>query len=413
MKKLERFIYDKVKDKPVVKDSLKKAYQGFFSLCGRSGEWGKENLVIRSNCFFGFHDKSPWSADNRMLLAHSFDGIGNEPINTNNSVKIVVFEGNDWQQKRVIGQTRAWNWQQGSQLQWRGQSDHLIYNDFVDGTCCAIEVDSKGEQVRTFDYPVAAMSPDGTVLAGFCFNTLGKAMPGYGYDFLGADAGSNIEADCLLVFDDRGLVEHSIEGLSLPGADSAQGLNGLAFISHAIFSQTGLMLAFMRRTAISGRRLRSALYVLNRETKSIIRVPFKDMVSHYCWLNDNELFCYANTDAGDGYYRYCIDTGNLEAYSFDLGQFDGHPHAEATGTEIVFDSYADRMRLQRLAVYNVCNRTVTELARLYSPMKFWGNQRVDLHPRFRADGAYVCFDCSTTGVRSLATLHLDKHGAVR
>lgn len=400
---MELFIYNLVKGRPWLKDLIKKVYQYIFSIFGRYLEFGDEKLILRENSFFGFHDKSPWSNDNSMLLAHQFKGIGNEDESALNPVDIVIFEGQTWEQKRVVASSCAWNWQQGSQLQWKG--GNLIYNNFVDGFCKAVELDSQGDLVKVHSYPIGAVSQCGTLMAGFCYKSFGEAMSGYGYDFEGAKAESNIDIDKLLIFsDERVITEINGEDISPGFFDEIEHCN--PFVSHALFSRSGRYLAFMRRLAVPGRRLKSALYVYDLNTSDIVRVPFKNMVSHYCWLHDDKIFAFADTDLGDGYYVYSMTDSTIESFTKDLGVRDGHPHACDSTECVVLDGYPDKYRLQPLSIYDFQQSKRTIIARLYSPMKFWSNKRVDLHPRLRSDGKYVAIDCSTTGVRSLATLRL-------
>lgn len=402
---MERIIYDLVKDRPWLKDLLKKIYQGVFCHTGRRHEIIPSGMVIRPNCFFGFHDKDPWSADNRFLLAHRYKGIGNEPESASCALDIVVFSGEDWLEGRTVGTTRAWNWQQGAQLQWFG--GNIVFNDFVDGSCRAVELDLAGNLIKVHPYGVAAVSSTDKTMATFCFKHFGEVMPGYGYDFSGAKAQSNVDRDTLFIFDDTGRVEVRLNGDGLPAIATGGQPDGVPFISHALFSPSGSKLAFMRRLAVPGRRRRSALFIYDRDSTTVTRVPFKDMVSHFCWLGDDALFAYANTEDGDGYYHYACGAESPSSYSVLLKRVDGHPHADPAGNRVVFDTYPDRSRLQRLAILDIEGETVTELAWLYSPMKFWDGKRVDLHPRMRSDGRFVCLDCSTTGVRSLATINLE------
>lgn len=400
----ERLIYELVKDRPWLKDWLKKAYQGVFSIMGRTAENLPDDCVIRENCFFGFHDKSPWSSDNKLLLAHQFEGVGNEPELAENAVSISIFSGQNWQKETKVAKTSAWNWQQGAQLQWLAGKKQLVFNDFHEGVCRAVNYDLEQNQTAYYDFPVVAISPNGKYFASICFETFGRAMPGYGYDFEGAKATSNIPTDALIVFDEDGEEITSLAGKGLPRASDQTDAEGISFISHVLFSKSGNKLAFMRRLALPGRRVRSALYVLDMASYSVTRMPFRDMVSHYCWLNDEEIFAYANDNQSDGYFLSNINSDDLTRYSDVLGQKDGHPHADADGSSIVFDAYPDRRRLQRLALFNIRAGQVIEVARLFSPLKFWSTKRVDLHPRLRADGEYICVDCSTSGVRSLATV---------
>lgn len=401
---IERIVYDLVKDRPWIKDNLKKAYQGFFSLTGKSSEKIPANMITRENCFFGFHDKSPWSHDNTYLLAHSYKGIGNEAETVANPVTICIFSGKDWLTKKRIATTSAWNWQQGSQLQWCGSTQEVVFNDFVEGECRAVRFDLDGQLVHTYRYPLAALSPDGECFASICFKTFGQAMSGYGYDFEGANARSNIAPDSLLLFNAESEIEAQINGTDLPEAQEQTDNTGISFISHVTFSKTGKKVAFMRRLAIPNRRVRSALYIFDRNTKEIERVPFKDMVSHYCWVNDSRIFAYANDDNDDGYFLANLENKKLKTYTQQLRRKDGHPNADVVGNLIVFDSYPDKKRLQRLALFDLNQNKIIELANLFSPLRFWGNKRVDLHPRIRADGKYICVDSSSTGVRALSTI---------
>lgn len=402
---MEKLIYDLVKDRPWLKDWLKKIYQHIFSLMGRQREVLPEGMVIRPNTFFGFHDKSPWSADNTLLLGHQYIGTGNEQEVATRKIDIVIFSGENWLTPTKIATTSAWNWQQGAQLQWKGEN--ILFNDFINGECRAVEVDKFGQVIKVHKYAVGAISPIDKAMASYCFKHFGDVMPGYGYDFNGASAKSNIAADTLLIILDDGHKEVELLGHELPGVVFGEVILGEPFISHALFSPDGKKLAFMRRLAVPGRRRRSALYIFDRANQSVVRVPFKDMVSHFCWLSDNVIFAYANTENGDGYYQYQIQSDQLIPFTNKLKSVDGHPHAEMTGKKVVFDTYPDKRRLQQLAVYDFQSQSLNEIAKLYSPMKFWDGKRVDLHPRFRPDGSYVCIDCSTTGVRALATLNVN------
>ena len=66
---------------------------------------------------------------------------------------------------RKIGETTAWNWQQGCRLQWRPNSDEILWNDRSDdGThfICRVYNFKTGEQ-RILPRPVYDVSDDGTM----------------------------------------------------------------------------------------------------------------------------------------------------------------------------------------------------------------------------------------------------------
>lgn len=407
LKKLESIVYNKVKDRPAVKDALKFIYQGFFSYFGMRRQYGIDRLTVRERSYFGFHDKSPWSWDNELLLSHQFTGRGNEVESAKRSMQITIFRGENWLEPVPITETRAWNWQQGAQLQWVGQKKRILFNDFLKGRCVAREVDINGNEQFVHEYPVAAVSRDGHTFASICFDAFGYEMPGYGYDFKGSHVRSTVPRDELIVFDKKS-VEKIIAGRAIPRLSQMKIDNERSFISHVAFSEGGVKIAFLRRNKKPGRRLLSALYILDRKSGEVKRMPFLDMVSHYCWISDRHILAYGNDEKGQGFFVADVESITLEAVSKELGTEDGHPHSDRLGRRILVDSYPDKFRLQRLSVWDFNNKGRLDVAQLFSPMRFWGRYRVDLHPRVRADGAYACIDCSINGVRSLATVPLGR-----
>ena len=81
-----------------------------------------------------------------------------------------------------LGETRAWNWQQGCMLQWRPGSDtEVLWNDREgDRYVCHI-LDIKTRQRRTIPYPIYTVSPDGKTAMSTDFRRINDMRPGYGY----------------------------------------------------------------------------------------------------------------------------------------------------------------------------------------------------------------------------------------
>jgi hypothetical protein len=403
---IEKAAYQVVKDNVALKNAIKWVYQWIGATVSSSRLQTSLALTNRPQTFFGFHDKSPWSNDGRYLLGHRIQGDGTgQNWQQGKRVAIYLFTGEHWTEPSQLASTRAWNWQQGSQLQWTGFENEVVYNDFRGGTCRAVIQYPDHDSEHVLQYPVAAMAPDGQRYASICFRTFGRAMYGYGYAFEALHAESNVPPRTLLIVE-RGGENTRIQIEDLP--DTFRQIDkGIDFFSHCIFAPDGERLLFLRRQAQPNKRLRSEMFCIDLPSGPIHRVGFKDMVSHFSWLGANAVLAYANTETGgDGFYRVDVETGAIKDWSERLNDRDGHPHATPDGSTLVFDTYPDRARKQQLFYWKEGMERAEQVAAIPSPMKFWGPVRVDLHPRVRADGRYVAFDTGFGGTRSLVTAEL-------
>ncbi len=408
---VEKVVYESVKNNVVVKNHVKWLYQLIFSTLSPSEVETDLTLTERPRTFFGFHDKSPWSSDGHRLLGHSIEGAGNgSGWRKGQPVEISVFYGENWTQSTTVSRTRAWNWQQGSQLQWLGDKNKIVYNAFRDSVCRAVVQDLDAGRETVLDYPIAAVSPNGRMYASICFETFGRAMEGYGYAFEATQSSSNVSS-CTLVVVDRQGKEIRITLDDLRSEIEPRPDEGIDFFSHCLFSPDGERLLFLRRQSRPNRRLRSEMFCLDVASGSVQRVGFKDMVSHFTWMGPTALLAYANTEeGGDGFYSADVDAQTLTDWTDRLNERDGHPHATPTGGVVVFDTYPDRARYQHLLVWREGEKQAQTIAKIPSPMKFWGTARVDLHPRVRSDGEYIAFDAGFSGTRSLVTAKLPSGG---
>tara|TARA_R110000851_G_scaffold333510_1_gene514219 strand:- start:3416 stop:4636 length:1221 start_codon:yes stop_codon:yes gene_type:complete len=404
LNRLESYVYNFVKKNPAIKKFLRDIYQGFFSLLATKGFDSDYEVIIRNRCFFGFHDKSPWSPDGKYLLGHSHSGIGNEPCESIPFVEVSIFEGPNWTERKAISKTAAFNWQQGAQLQWLS-NDEIIFNDFVDDLCVSRVVDASGKDISVYPFPVAALAPASRYFASICFASFGEAMPGYGYSFSGARRSGVPRGEIIIVSVDSGEIIYSLSRNYLEKFSDLAKRNSDYFISHLIFSPDASMLAFMVRLTRSGRRVESELLIFDVRKKTISSTPFKGIVSHYTFVGNGKLLLFASYLSDEGFYLFDIESGGVESVGEYLGERDGHPSSSSNGT-VVYDTYPDRRRRQTLFIWRGGPEKAEPIASLYSPLKFRDEYRVDLHPRIKEDGSVICIDTSVNGRRSLATLRI-------
>ena len=75
---------------------------------------------------------------------------------------------------------------------------------------------------------------------------------------------------------------------------------------------------------------------------------------------------------------------------------------------MLFDSYPDKYRFQHLYIFCAEKETVEEIGKFYSPFRYTGENRCDLHPRWSRDGKIIYFDSVHEGKRKLYALKVDK-----
>src|SRR5699024_6003788 len=79
--------------------------------------------------FFGYYDKTVWDKSGRYVLANQVN-YRTANLTSDSSAQVGYFDILDNDEFHVCGETTAWNWQMGCQLQWLDGHDdpRFIYN---------------------------------------------------------------------------------------------------------------------------------------------------------------------------------------------------------------------------------------------------------------------------------------------
>jgi len=113
---------------------------------------------------FWFYDEQQFDVSGRYALGMRvyFQGRDVKPSDRGDIGYVDLRQGGKWTK---IGETTAWNWQQGCRLQWRPNSDEILWNDRADDgshfVCRAY--DFKTGARRTLPRPVYDVSADGAM----------------------------------------------------------------------------------------------------------------------------------------------------------------------------------------------------------------------------------------------------------
>ena len=410
MNTLERYVYNKIRFSPRIKKSIIGLYQRLFSIIPIKKIRTDYNVVTREGYFFGFHDKCPWSHDNKYLLAHKYKTDLKMP-NEEDVVEIGYFDGKNQTDFNSIATSSTWNWQMGSMLQWLGNTNNIIFNDYNGKNHISKKVDLNGKVLKEYSKPIAAISPDGNYALSHSFIRLRKAAPTYGY----ANYNDNSALENIPVSDGIYLVNlKNSKSKLLFSLSEIVNYNtekypkdSYHYFTHCLFSPDGKRFAFYHRWLENNNQTWTRLFTCNIDGSGIHKFDFSRVITHLAWQDEKYLLAYGfKKSIGDHYYLLEDKTNNFKVIGKKIFTSDGHPQFAPDQENIITDTYPDRLRRQYLIHYNVNTNKRNDIVNLKSPLLYIGNVRCDLHPRWDRTGRSVAFDSSHTGKRALCTVRL-------
>ena len=348
---------------------------------------------------FGYYDKCPWSDDGRYLLALMVKNASSE-ADSAMPADIVRIELSTKKVEK-LATTHSWNVQQGCMAQWLS-NDEILYNDFRNRKYCSVVLNLKTKAERIIDMPVYAVSPDRTKALSLDFSRLHRLRPGYGYKNIPETTRNEKcpDATCIWKIDiATGAITPLLKYTDFASFEPKENMIGAEHkVNHLMISPNGQRFMVLHRWFQNGVKY-TRLVTCNMDGTDMFNLSDDDFVSHCCWKNDEEILSYLNkNNGGKGYYLLKDKTHEYERCWKQLAM-DGHPTYSYDGNYVVTDTYPNRRRIQSIYVMN--GNRVVRIARVFSPFKYKGDTRCDLHPRWSRDSKQICFDASFGGNRSV------------
>lgn len=417
MNKIEKYVYDKVKNSPAIKFALRNLYQMAFDLLPKPKDSSVNAIDTKEGYFFGFHDRTPFSVDEtRVLAQHTTipvrmprdgEGLGVGYFDFTPEGKMGTFH--------QLGESLAWNYHKGCRLQWLDDS-HIVYNSKENKHPVAVVKNLMGETERILSMAIDTVSEDGKWATSFSYERLHVLMPGYGYEGVEdngcLDENSPKDTGLFLVNTETGDTEMLVSLAALCQSVEGEDVSDFKhFVTHTEFSQDGRYISFLHRWIGEDYRRRfSRMGIYDRDLRRIFFLKTTGMVSHYVWNSRNQLIAYCSVEEGDAHVCFDVEHGVYKPICLGLLNVDGH-QSMVCDDVFVTDTYPDRRRMASLHRVNMQNQTYERIAYLYSPKKFQTKDfhnhiACDLHPRMSPSKKYVCFDSVYTGVRSLCVMRL-------
>jgi hypothetical protein len=403
--------------------------------------------------FFGYFGTPQVSADGARLLAlrvARFDRVP-EPEDMAQvgwfdlTVSDRVFH--------VIGQTNAFNWQQGAMLQFLGPDfrSRVIWNHF-DGTAYRARIHDM-DSGRWRDVPaVYNPFPDGRLATTLDFERHAWCRRGYSYGNV-MDPEKNrpvVEGDAIWSVDlQTGASVPLITLADMMGLAPKSTMQGAThYLEHMTASPDSTQFAFLHRWRHEN-GIHSRLLVARRDGSDVRILNDSGRMSHFCWTSPTGILGYggkanpvntlrrnrallrtvfrtlmplykrfirdssglAKSLTGDAYYVFDTEEpGRLTLVAPSIRAEDGHPAMLPGGRFFLTDTYAraahdQRPRMLMVDLKTGMNVVLDELSSI--PEYDESPVRCDLHPRVSQQGEIVSIDTMDGGQRRTYAYRLE------
>ena len=362
--------------------------------------------------FFGYYAICPWDATGRYLVCMETD-YGDRDVGEGDKAGICVIDTESGELKR-IAETRAWNFQQGALVHWRGQRPEIVYNDVVEGKLKAIVLNVKTGERRVLPRAITCVAPDGTWAACINFGRLNTTRPGYGYpgvtDPYADDPHPKEDGLWRMNLDtSQCTLIASLDDVWRASPPPEKYAHKPMWQNLIIVSRDSAHAGFLSRY-YGERGWFTALFTVAKDGSDLrCVIPYAWGGSHFDWANGERIIITTRLHGKRG--GHVIFTNGQDDHRLlapDVLKRDGHCHVSWNGRWMVTDSYpVGDARMQHFYILDMQTEDVALLARFHEPEKFKGQYRCDLHPRWGRDSRSICIDSTHDGTRQVYVVDLE------
>lgn len=357
--------------------------------------------------FFAYYDMRA-TGPNGKHLAHRVPFMDRIP-NADDVAEVGYLEDKKFYK---IGETTAWNFQQGALLQYHPFLENTVYyNVCKDGKFSTVTHNFETGEKKYTDRATACVSPDGKWGMAVNFGRIYAFRPGYGYaGFVDENADVNHPENdgAYLVDMETGkskLIINYKDLAPIAGFDEDQKI----LINHITFNRTSDRFVMLVRNFNTPGIMWSTSMVIGDLEGNCYTVLKNTYISHYDWLSANEIIAHCSINEKKSLYRINVDTKTwIEYYMQYTTDFEGHPrdihcNMSPDGNYIIGDGYPiDGYRY--LMAYSLKTGKERMLFKIKSLTPTTGDSRCDLHARFVWGGKAITFDTTHNDKREIALI---------
>lgn len=340
---------------------------------------------------FWFYDAMQFDESGRYALAMKVDFQGRD-VTPADRGEIGYIDLKDKFKWTKIGETTAWNWQQGCRLQWRPGSSEIIWNDRADDGSHFVtrayhfktgsrrtlprafyDVSRDGRFALMHDYP--RMTHGGTNYVGLAERHADQIAPAE----LGIEKMDMETGEVKFLISLKRMAE-----IAFPKGYT--GKTNLYFFREGWNPSGTRFIAFLKN---SDRTVSTTGWSISADGQDVRF--FYDIPSHHTWEDDTTIL------EGRHFKMYKDNgSGQVAEHLADVGTSDFDPTILPGGAWVLGDTYVTR-GYQHLFLFHRPTKLFVPLAKLVSTAPAQGIHRVDLHARTSRDGRTVCIDASHEG----------------
>jgi len=353
--------------------------------------------------WFGYYDKLQFDPTHRYVLGNQVDFEHRSP-RPDDVIQVGMVDLQDGDRWIELGESRAWNWQQGCMLQWvPGSESEVLWNDREGDRFVARILDVKTRRKRTLPYPIYCLSPNGRTAVSTDFPRLNDCRPGYGYTGIPdlrrailAPAESGLwRVD--LVSGQRELLFTLAEAARIAHEPDGFNAGSKHWFNHLLFNTDGSRFFFLHRWHAPGDKIGfyTRAFTADEDGGNLYLLDPHGKTSHFIWRDREHIMAWAwHPSHGQKFYLYRDLTDQVEVVASKGMPANGHnTYLPGANNEWVLnDTYPDRQRFQHPYLYHLPTDRKVPLGHFHSPARYRGEWRCDTHPRASRDGRWVCID---------------------
>lgn len=352
--------------------------------------------------WFGYYDKLQFDPTNRFVLGNKVQFEHRSP-RADDEIEVGMVDLHDHDRWIPLGNSRAWNWQQGCMLQWiPGSDSNVIWNDRQQDRFVSHILDIKTGDKNTIPSPIYSLNPDGKSAVSCDFSRVADVRPGYGYAGIPdpfandmAPEGSGITHVNLQTGEAQLIISHWTLARTGPIPNNSPDVKHHAY--HLLCSPDGQRFILLHRWLFpSGQRL-TRLITANMDGSDMRIVIPNGYASHFIWRDSTHILSQSKDWLGNDQWSNFLfedkDAGIIEEVGKGVLDPSGHFSYFHNNEWILSDTYPiGAKRLQTPHLYHLATQRRIDLGSFPSPAVYTGEWRVDTHPRLSRDEQMVCID---------------------